>query len=42
MTEMTAPRILLTVMGCLNSHQAGNIIMMGVNAISVLAMPAAV
>ncbi len=42
MTEMTAPRMLLAVMGCLNSHQAGRIMMIGVSAISVLAIPAAV
>ena len=35
MTEMKAPSRLLTVMGCLNIHQAGRIMIMGVNAIRV-------
>ena len=39
---MTAPRTLRAVMGCLKSHQAGKMMMMGVSAMSVLAMPAAV
>ena len=39
---MTAPSKLFAVIGCLNNHQAGKIMMMGVSAMSVLAMPAAV
>ena len=42
MTEMTAPTKLFSVMGCLNIHQAGSMMMIGVNAMSVLAIPAAV
>ena len=41
-TEMRAPITLFRVMGCLNSHQAGRIMMMGVSAMRVLAMPALV
>ena len=39
---MTAPRILFAVMGCLNNHHAGKMMIMGVKAINVLATPAAV
>ena len=42
MTEMRAPMTLLRVMGCLKIHQAGRMMMMGVSAMSVLAMPALV
>ena len=35
MTEMNAPSRLLAVMGCLKSHQAGTMMIMGVNAIKV-------
>ena len=41
-TEMSAPTTLLNVMGCLNSHHAGRMMIMGVRAIRVLAMPALV
>ena len=41
-TEIMAPTTLLKVMGCLKSQRAGKMMMMGVSAIKVLAMPALV
>ena len=41
-TEIMAPTTLFNVMGCLKSHQAGRMMIMGVSAIKVLAMPALV
>ena len=41
-TEISAPTTLRVVMGCLKSHHAGKMMMMGVSAMRVLAMPALV